>query len=57
MSLVRKCDKCGAIDARTSWRSAEQAAKEGAFDRWACPTCAWPEFDLVEQAKEPVQTS
>jgi hypothetical protein len=52
MAMIRKCEKCGSIDRRNTWDSAEAAAKDGAFTTWACPTCAWPEFDLVEAEQE-----
>ena len=52
MTMVRKCEKCGSIDSRTTWSSAEEAAKSGAFNGWSCPMCAWPEFDLVEAEQE-----
>ncbi len=52
MAMVRKCEKCGSIDSRTTWSSAEEAAKSGAFQGWSCPMCAWPEFDLVEAEQE-----
>ena len=48
MPLVRKCEKCGSIDNRQSWSSADDAANQGAFNNWTCPTCAWTEFDLVD---------
>lgn len=57
MAMIRKCEKCGATDRRTSWRSAEEAAKDGAFDAWTCPMCAWPEFDLVEADQEAPATT
>jgi hypothetical protein len=53
MALIRKCENCGASDRRASWKTAEEAAKQGAFDSWTCPMCAWPEFDLVEAEEEP----
>jgi predicted nucleic-acid-binding Zn-ribbon protein len=52
MPLVRKCEKCGNIDDRASWSSADAAAKDDAFTGWTCPTCAWTEFDLVEADEE-----
>ena len=52
MALVRKCDKCGRVDDRDSWSSAAEAADQGAFESWTCPTCAWTEFDLVEKEEE-----
>lgn len=52
MTMIRKCEKCGSIDSRTTWSSAEEAAKSGAFQGWSCPMCAWPEFDLVEAEQE-----
>jgi len=48
MAYVRKCEQCGRVDARMSWSSREDAAKDPVHDRWACPNCAWTEFDLVE---------
>ena len=52
MPLIRKCEKCGSLDNRATWSSADEAAKEGAFSGWTCPTCAWTEFDLVEAETE-----
>ncbi len=53
MAMIRKCEKCGAMDRRATWDSAEAAAKDGAFEgSWSCPMCAWPEFDLVEADQE-----
>ena len=57
MTMIRKCEKCGATDRRTTWRSPEEAAKDGAFDAWTCPMCAWPEFDLVEVEQEAPATA
>ena len=53
MPLIRKCEKCGSLDNRASWSSADDAAKNDAFNDWTCPTCAWTEFDLVEAEEEP----
>jgi ssDNA-binding Zn-finger/Zn-ribbon topoisomerase 1 len=53
MPLIRKCEKCGSLDNRSTWSSADDAAKDDAFDNWTCPTCAWTEFDLVEAQEEP----
>lgn len=53
MSLIRKCEKCGSLDRRATWTSADEAAAKGAFDGWTCPTCAWTEFELVEAEEEP----
>ena len=52
MPLVRKCEKCGNIDNRQSWSSTDQDAKDDALTGWTCPTCAWTEFDLVDQEQE-----
>lgn len=47
--LVRECAKSGALDRRTEWGSAADAAKDPAFDRpWTCSTCAWTEAELVD---------
>jgi predicted nucleic-acid-binding Zn-ribbon protein len=51
MAYVRKCEKCGAVDARQRWSSPSEAASEDAFSNWTCPSCAWTEFDLVEEAE------
>jgi hypothetical protein len=40
MALVRKCEMCGTVDDRQTWASADGAAKQGAFEQWACPMCA-----------------
>ena len=53
MALVRKCEKCGSLDQRVNWPSADEAAKQGAFVGWTCPVCAWTEFDLVDAEEEP----
>ena len=53
--MIRKCSQCGAVDSRASWSSAADAAKDDAFTRpWACGSCAWTEFELVESEAEPV---
>ena len=46
MAFVAKCTKCGKLDQRKSYSSADDAAKQGAFTKWTCPTCAWTEFEL-----------
>jgi ssDNA-binding Zn-finger/Zn-ribbon topoisomerase 1 len=51
MAFVRKCDQCGKIDERERWSSAAEAAEKGAFANWTCPSCAWTEFDLVEESE------
>ena len=53
MAYVKKCEKCGHIDPRGSWRSTDEAAKDPGFATWSCPTCAWTEFDLVEAEEQP----
>jgi predicted nucleic-acid-binding Zn-ribbon protein len=55
MSVVRKCEKCGSLDARATWKSTDEAAKDPAFLNWTCPTCAWTEFDLVDAEAEPAK--
>jgi len=57
MAFVRKCDKCGHVDDRQQWTSPSEAADQGAFDNWACPSCAWTEFDLVDEAEAEVQAT
>jgi len=56
MAFVRKCDKCGHIDNRQTWSSATEAADAGAFQNWTCPTCAWTEFELVEESQAETAT-
>jgi hypothetical protein len=56
MAFVRKCDKCGHIDDRQTWSSATEAADAGAFQNWTCPTCAWTEFELVEESEAETAT-
>ena len=51
MAFVRKCEQCGKIDGRERWSTATEAADKGAFSKWTCPTCAWTEFDLVEESE------
>jgi predicted nucleic-acid-binding Zn-ribbon protein len=53
MAFVRKCDKCGHIDDRQRWASTAEAGDQGAFKNWTCPTCAWTEFELVDESEAP----
>ncbi len=46
--VVRKCTKCDSIDARQTWKSTAAAVDDDALERWTCPSCAWPEAELVE---------
>jgi hypothetical protein len=61
--LVRQCAQCGSVDSKMSWSSADEAAKQGAFDgKWSCSSCAWTDFELVEadeagKPQEPQQTA
>ena len=50
--VARKCTKCGSLDARRTWASNEEAVKEDALERWTCPSCAWPDAELVEAEPE-----
>ena len=51
--IVRRCTKCGREDLRERWSSLDAAAKAGAQSvAWACPSCAWPEADLVEASPQ-----
>jgi hypothetical protein len=54
MAVARKCEQCGRIDARITWPSTEDAAKDPVFDKWTCPMCAWTGFDLVDAEPQPV---
>jgi hypothetical protein len=43
------CTQCGATDERRSWSSVDEATEGGVFTSpWACATCAWTEFEIVE---------
>jgi len=56
--IVRRCAKCGHEDLRERWKSPEDAAKAGAMSAaWACPSCAWPEAELVEASRRAAPTS
>jgi predicted nucleic-acid-binding Zn-ribbon protein len=57
MAFVRKCEKCGNVDDREQWSSASEAADQGAFQNWTCPSCAWTEFELVDSDAEAAKTS
>jgi len=50
--IARKCTKCGAIDARRTGESTEKAAEDDALGDWTCPSCAWPEAELVTAEPE-----
>jgi hypothetical protein len=51
--IVRRCTRCGREDLRERWSSIDAAAKAGAMSAaWACPTCAWPEAELVEASSD-----
>jgi len=57
MAFVAKCTKCGKLDQRKSYSSADDAAKQGAFTKWTCPTCAWTEFELMDEAAEATEAT
>ena len=52
MGYVRKCEKWGTIDSRQRWSSPSESASQDAFSNWTCVSCAWTEFDLVEEETE-----
>jgi hypothetical protein len=54
--VARQCTKCGNIDTRKTWASDEEANKQDALERWTCPSCAWPEAELVEAEPEPARS-
>ena len=56
MAVARKCEQCGRIDARVTWPSHEDAAKDPVFATWTRPMCAWTEFDLVDAEAQPVKS-
>ena len=45
---VRRCLQCGRLDSRRLWPSTDEAADDRALQGWVCPTCAWPEAELIE---------
>ncbi len=51
---VRRCAQCGRNDTRRTWSSIDVAADDKALQSWTCPTCAWPEAELVEVEAEAV---
>jgi hypothetical protein len=54
--LVRKCSQCGSVDTKNTWSSADDAAKKNAFDgKWSCSSCAWTDFELVENEAQTTQ--
>ena len=50
--VARECTKCGSVDVRRTWATNEEAVKEDALERWTCPSCAWPEAELVDAEPE-----
>jgi predicted nucleic-acid-binding Zn-ribbon protein len=48
MTVARKCENCGNVDTRVTWKSNDDASKDPVFEHFTCPKCAWTEFDLVE---------
>ena len=54
MAVERNASNAARSTPKTQWKSADDAAKDPAFDKWTCPTCAWTEFELVEaQPRKP----
>ena len=51
--VARKCTKCESIDSRQTWSSTNAAVNDDALERWTCPSCAWPEAELVEAEEQP----
>ena len=52
MAVAKKCEQCGRVDARVTWPSADDAAKDPMYLKWTCPNCAWTEWELVEAGAE-----
>lgn len=51
MTIVRRCAACGRVDTQRQWNSLDHAAVSGATRAdWVCPSCDWPDFDLVEHS-------
>lgn len=56
--MMRQCAQCGTLDRRKAWGSADEAARDRAFEEaWTCSSCAWTEFELVEAEAEPAEES
>jgi hypothetical protein len=51
--VARKCTKCESIDNRQTWSSTNAAVSDDALERWTCPSCAWPEAELVDAEEQP----
>lgn len=56
MAFVRQCEKCGNVDDREQWSSPKEAADKGAFRSWTCPSCAWSEFELLDESEIETKT-
>ena len=55
-AMVLKCRQCGSIDDTHSYETADQAASQ--MRHWACPKCAWTEYELVSKTEnQPVEAS
>ena len=54
--VARQCTKCGTVDTRRTWASNEEAIQDDALERWTCPSCAWPEAELVKAEAEPARS-
>jgi hypothetical protein len=54
--VARQCTKCGTVDTGRTWASNEEAVRDDALERWSCPSCAWPEAELVEAEPEPARS-
>ena len=50
--VARKCTKCGSLDTQRTWSSTAAAVDDGALEAWTCPSCAWPEAELVDTDAE-----
>jgi ssDNA-binding Zn-finger/Zn-ribbon topoisomerase 1 len=57
MAVAKKCEQCGNVDAKVTWSSADDAAKDPMYLKWTCPNCAWTEWELVEAQKEAQPTA
>jgi hypothetical protein len=57
MAVAKKCEQCGRVDARVTWPSPDDAAKDPMYLKWTCPNCAWTEWDLVDAEAEAQPTA
>ena len=56
MDIVRVCTRCSQPDTSKHWPSLDAAGEAMGGGTWACPNCAWPEYEFRD-AGAPLPTS